>query len=505
MEILKFSLGVRFDLLKDEVSEDDVNMILNELVSVFTIDEVSGLHFYGGTFKLNERDSSGIYTVVIMNGKLKRMRHVYEKLNNDAHIRSLLDHRIPFVQNNVIRRFDGFEYFGAVDESGSITQGSGRKLVFNSSVPERLKFSDAGSIILAPNSFKGTISQDEAIVHLMRFLREKMPYKNLIPIPLADGGDGTLSALENAVLSVRRSAEVTAPYGEKIRADYLVIDGTDAIIESALASGLALCDSSALDPTKATSFGTGELILRAAHEGIRNIYVCLGGSATNDCGIGMANALGVRFLDKEGNEIGTAGEMVNIRSIDASTLDAQVIKSHIIVVCDVKNRLTGIKGATHTFGPQKGADESMIELLEAGMLNMEKLLNTYCGSSVCSNEGAGAAGGMAAMLMALFGAEFKSGAQTILSIAEFDSKLEKASLVITGEGMIDSTTLDGKAVGEVISHAKSANVPVALIAGCKGSGAEKVLELVKYAEFTNSMEDPLTHFDDAAKRLADKL
>ena len=118
MEILKFSLGVRFDLLKDEVSEDDVNMILNELVSVFTIDEVSGLHFYGGTFKLNERDSSGIYTVVIMNGKLKRMRHVYEKLNNDAHIRSLLDHRIPFVQNNVIRRFDGFEYFGAVDEIG---------------------------------------------------------------------------------------------------------------------------------------------------------------------------------------------------------------------------------------------------------------------------------------------------------------------------------------------------------------------------------------------------
>ncbi|MBO6061447.1 MAG: glycerate kinase, partial [Clostridia bacterium] len=278
-----------------------------------------------------------------------------------------------------------------------------------------------------------------------------------------------------------------------------------AVIESALASGLALVKDRELDPMTATSYGTGELILRAAHEGAAEISVCLGGSATNDGGLGMARAIGVKFLKDDGAEAVSACELKDIVSIDTSALDRFVSDAKITVVCDVDNPLTGPSGATMTFGPQKGAGEEKLALLEEGMLNLEKLLNAKAGRSVCSEPGSGAAGGMGAMLMALLNAGHENGAEAILALSDIDGKLKDAVFAITGEGRIDSTSLHGKAVGAVLAHAERAKVPTAIIAGCMGEGAEEVLNKAEFAEFTGSEEDALRYFEAAACRLADKL
>ncbi|MBO4384575.1 MAG: glycerate kinase [Clostridia bacterium] len=505
MKILKFALGVRFDFLKDEYTDDDVSFILNELTKTLSASEVAGLHMFGGLAKLDETDSGGVYTVVFTNGKMNFMRNLYQKINGDAILRSCLDQRIPFIQNNVVRSFEGLETFGVIGEDGRLTEGSGRDVVFPQAAEPRKSFSEDGSVILAPNSFKGTISSAEAILHLRRAFRKRCPEKNLISVPIADGGDGTLNAIESAVFAMRRGMDVTAPYGDKIRAEYLVIDGDKAVIESALASGLAVVKDTELDPLKALSTGTGELVLRAAHEGVKNIFVCLGGSATNDCGLGMARALGIRFVKDDGEEAALPSEMELVRSIDDSDVDHLVKKAHITVVCDVTNPLTGENGATYTFGPQKGADKDALDALEKGMKNMETVLNAYTGRSVCSEPGAGAAGGMGALLMALFGAEYKAGAGAILDIVDFDGKLNKASIVVTGEGRIDATTLSGKAVGEVLRRANEKGVPVALIAGGGGDGAEKIVNEAAFVELCGPEEDAIKHFDEAAERLAERI
>lgn len=505
MEIKRFALGMRFDFLKDKYTEEDVSFILHEITSVLSVSDTAGLCFFGGTGKIKEDDSEGVYTVVFTNGDMMRTRNVYHKLNEDAVLRSWSDHRVPFLQNNVIRSFNGLEFYGKVGEDGKVEGGSGRDISFSVEVKERAKFTGKDSILIAPNSFKGTISSDAAAARLLNAMRAEMPERNAVLVPVADGGDGTLSAVENSMLAFRRGMDVTAPSGGKIRAEYLVTDCENAIIESALASGLALCAGSELDPLNATSCGTGELMLRAAHEGMQNIYVCLGGSATNDCGIGLLRALGVKFIKNDGSEAVSAKEMGEIVSIDGAGIDPFIKKARIYAVCDVKNPLTGANGATRTYGPQKGVTEESFDILERGMLNMERLLNAYAGRKVCSEPGAGAAGGMGAALMALLGAEHIDGAEAVLQIAEFDEKLRNAALVITGEGRIDASTMEGKAVGTVIKHAEKAKVPVALIAGSLGEGSESVLRSAKLYELTGSEEDALRHFDAAAERLAERI
>ena len=515
MDISGFALGMRFDFLKDSVSAEDVRYLFGELKQLLSREDVLGLRLFGGVAKLNERDSEGVYTLVFTNGKIKMMRELYAILNGDARLTALSEHRTPFIQNNVIREFEGLEYFGEVQEDGSLSGGSGKDLVFPPASenprhgiyghPGRKLASDAKRVVVAPNAFKGTIPADVAARSLMRSIRQADPDIITIPIPVADGGDGTLCAIENAVLTNRRSMTVTCPYGKKTEAYYLVSDGMTAIIESALASGIALCDSDALDPMNATSYGTGELILRAAHEGIGKIFVCLGGSATNDCGIGMARALGVRFPMANGEYAESASQLKDIVAIDASGMDRLVKNANITVVCDVTNPLTGENGATRVFGPQKGAVGEIADGLEEGMLNVGRLIDAFCGRDVSIDVGAGAAGGMGAMLMGLFGAKYLSGAEAILDITEFDRKLKGASLVITGEGRIDRTTLSGKAVGAVIAHAEKSGVRTAIIAGCRGEGAEEVESHAVATLYTESEEDALLHFDRTADRLTELM
>ena len=501
MKILKFPLGIRFDFLKDFVSEDDISLALSELTRALSMKDVSDLHIYGGVCPLDARDSRGIYTVVFMNGDMVPMRELYAKLDNDAVIRAMTDAKTPYVQNNVIRDFEDMEFIGVVESDGRVTGGSGRGIAFPEKTGERLKYDEKKTILIAPNTFKGTISSRTAAKHLIKAVRDNLPGYYAVPIPAADGGDGTVDAIEQAIHSFRHSMDVTAPYGGKKKADYLVIDGTKAVIESALASGLALCDKEKLDPMHATSFGTGELILRAAHEGVKDIYVCLGGSATNDCGIGLARALGVKFLDADGEEIEYACGLSEIVSIDASGLDKYVSKANVIVMCDVENPLFGANGATRTFGRQKGANDNQVAALEAGMEAFASVLNRFADENVSTVPGAGAAGGMAAMLKALLKAELRSGAEAVLDITGFDKLLKNARYVITGEGRIDSTSMHGKIVGAVIAHAEKAGVPVAVIAGSKGEGYEEVEKHSAFTEYAGSEENALEHFAIAAEKL----
>ena len=240
-----------------------------------------------------------------------------------------------------------------------------------------------------------------------------------------------------------------------------------------------MLDPGELDPMKASSFGTGELILHALNEGIKHILIGIGGSATNDGGMGAAAALGVRFFDADGGELPGCGEsMAKVCSMDTSGMPSKLETVDIRVMCDVKNPMTGENGATMVFGPQKGASGAVLDELERGMKNLERVYNDYHCSEVCSEPGTGAAGGMGAMLRVLLGAELKSGAEAVLEAVHFDELLTEADLVITGEGCLDGDSVDsGKAVGTVLRHAAAREVPAAVIAGCFGEGYERAAKL----------------------------
>lgn len=505
MDVSRFSLGVRFDFLTESVNDDYIDGIFEQICSAVPLDVVEGLMLYGGKSVRSEYDGDSVYMVVFTKGCIKNMRKLYSIINNDAVLHGMLCAREPYLQNNVLRELDGFDYFGTVASDGSVTGGIGLKHAFSNKNIMRRIVRDQKRILVVPNAFKGTFDSFEAGKIICASLRKRLPDSDITALPAADGGDGTLKAVESLILGRKRTIEVTSPYGKKIKASYYAIDGEKAVIESALASGLALCSDDELDPLKATSRGSGELILRALHEGLNNILICLGGSATNDCGIGALSALGYRFLNESGEEITTAERLDEIASIDSSGADKLIENAEFTVVCDVDNPLTGPNGATYTFGRQKGADEGSLAVLEKGMINMAELLDTFSGKPVSLSKGAGAAGGMGAAFMSILGAKYASGADTILDIADFDKKLRNAALVITGEGCIDSTSICGKAVGVIAERAASAGVPVALIAGKKGEGAESAEMKAVAAIYCDDGKDRKAALFEAANKLADEI
>ncbi len=507
MEVLRFGLGIRFDFFTDEVTEEQKTTALFELCSALPVSVTEGLLLFAGVHPLSEPDSRGVYTVVFTKGSLKKMRALYRTVESDAMLHCMLCPVTPYLQNNVIREFDDLEYLGEVGADGRVTGGARSDLCFVKKPLPRRKFDPSGCIVVAPNSFKGTFSANTAARHICRALRSAMPYRDIVPLPVADGGDGTLAAVEAMLRGRRCTATVTGPYGGEVEAAYYAVDGRIAVIESALASGLALCDENALDPLKATSRGTGELVLRALHEGLTQIYLGLGGSATNDCGIGAANALGFKFLDAEGSEVTDAAHMSEIVRIDASERDMLFFNADIpiVLMCDVDNPLTGMNGATYTFGPQKGADEKTLEILEKGMQNMARVLKEFNGSFSPDAPGAGAAGGMGAMFMTLGYADQMSGAEAILDIAKFDKLMKRAAFVVTGEGCLDATSVRGKAVGTIAQRAAKAGVRIAILSGKRGKGADAAEKLADITTYCEDGIDRTIALDAAAKVLAERI
>ncbi len=295
---------------------------------------------------------------------------------------------------------------------------------------------------------------------------------------MADGGEGTVQSLVDATGGKIINTKVTGPLGgEKVNSEFgLLGKGNIAVIEMAKASGLTLISEDKLNPCKTTTYGTGELIKAALDKDVEEIVIGIGGSATNDAGVGMAQALGVKFKDINGKEIGLGGEnLVNIHSIDVSDLDPRVKDIKIEVACDVSNPLYGPEGAAYIYGPQKGADKEMVEFLDVCLRHYAGVIKKELARDIQTIIGAGAAGGLGAGLVTFLDAELMSGIGIVLEVNRINDKLKDVNLVITGEGRIDGQTINGKTAIGVAKKAKEFGIPVIAIGAILGNGVEKVL------------------------------
>ena len=367
--------------------------------------------------------------------------------------------------------------------------------------------------IFAPDSFKGSLSAPEICGILERVTARIFPGTETVSVPVADGGEGTVDALLLAMGGERMRTEVTGPLFEPVTAEWgLLPDGRTAVMESARASGLPYVPADRRDPRKTTSLGTGEMIAAALKAGVRNILIGIGGSATNDGGIGMLTALGARFTDADGNAVPpTGGGMIRVARADFSGLMPELKETEITVICDVTNPLLGENGATFVYGPQKGAVPAIRDELEAGMARYARVAGEAAGKDIASFPGAGAAGGLGAALGGVLGAKMKSGIDAVLDAADFDRKLEGASLVVTGEGRIDGQSVRfGKAPAGVAKRCAARGIPTAAIAGGIGDGAEGLFDLCESTIQTTvsgpmSLEKAMADAPELYERAAERL
>lgn len=333
-------------------------------------------------------------------------------------------------------------------------------------------------VILAPDSFKGTMSSVKICNIMSSVIKKHYSDAEIIKIPVADGGEGTVECFLEAVGGKKVDVKVKGPYFEEMNSFYGVLsDGNTAVVEMAAAAGLPLVEDRK-NPTLTTTYGVGQLIRHAIENGSKKIIIGLGGSCTNDGGAGMAAALGIKFLDENGNEfIPTGGTLNKVSKIDASGKLKALDSCIIVAACDVDNPLCGKSGASYIFGPQKGADTQMVELLDNNLLHFAKLLNRDLSIDILNVPGSGAAGGLGAGVIAFAGAELKPGIDIVLDTVKFDEIVKGASLVITGEGKIDGQSLRGKVVVGVARRAKVQNVPVVAVVGDIGDDIENVYSL----------------------------
>ncbi len=343
--------------------------------------------------------------------------------------------------------------------------------------------------LFASDSFKGSLTSDETIKLLTRAAGEVFPGCRCIGVPVADGGEGTTEAVVKARGGELRYVTVHGPLMEPERAFYGKLSDTEVIMEMASASGLPMVPENRRNPLYTTTYGTGELLRAILEEGFTNISIAIGGSATNDGGMGFARALGVRFLDAEGRELEGRGEdLEKVRRVDISGLDPRVKSAQITVMCDVVNPLCGPDGATMTFGKQKGGTPEILDRLEAGMQNYRDVLirdlgifpeafersDSQGGKPGDDGAGTGAAGGLGAALKIFLSAQMKSGIETVLDLIDFDGKLEGVDLVVTGEGRTDWQSCFGKVMQGVGDHAALRGVPCAAICGSLGKEYENI-------------------------------
>jgi len=338
-------------------------------------------------------------------------------------------------------------------------------------------------IIVAPDSFKGNMSAPEVCSVIEAGILRADKKAKIYKVPLADGGEGTARAVTEAAGGEFVAATVHDPLGKKIKTEFGVIEkGRVAVLDLASASGLELLKREELDPMKASTYGTGELIKAALDSGAKELIIGIGGSATNDGGIGMISALGFKVLDEKGKPVGEGGEaLAKIARVDFSGADKRLKDVSIKVACDVTNPLLGRRGASAVFGPQKGATPEMVKVLDKGLDKLAKAWIKSGSAKDVTQPGDGAAGGVGAALRICLGAKMESGAMLVMRYAGFFSHLEDADLVITGEGMTDAQTAGGKLCSVVASESRSALVPVALLSGGIGGDAGSLLAVFNYA------------------------
>ena len=328
-------------------------------------------------------------------------------------------------------------------------------------------------IVVISDSFKGTLSSSQAAKIAKECILTHFPHCQVIGLPVADGGEGTVDCFLEAVGGEAVTCAVTGPWGEPIEAKYAKI-GDVAVVEMAAAAGLPQA-APRLDPSRTTTYGVGLLIRHAVEHGAKKIILGLGGSATNDGGCGCAAALGVKFFNEIGKEFcPVGGTLKNIADVDASAAEELLRGVTVEVMCDIDNPLCGVRGAAHVFAPQKGADPAMVERLDAGLSHMAQIVEEKLGKSVTDLPGAGAAGGFGGGAVAFLNATLRAGIEVVLDMVEFEEKLQNCDLVITGEGRIDGQSLGGKVPVGISRRAKKAGVPVVALVGVVGDDADAV-------------------------------
>ena len=322
-------------------------------------------------------------------------------------------------------------------------------------------------IVIAADSFKGSLTSLEVAEAFARGFCRVFPHCEVEKVAVADGGEGTVDAMVGMLDGEYVELAVADPLMRRVQASYGIVNGgRTAVMEMSAASGLPLLTAQERNPLKTTTYGTGEMIADALGRGCREFLIGIGGSATNDAGVGMLRALGFRFLDAEGAELVGGGEILErIMTIDDSGVSPSLREAEFRVACDVTNPLYGPEGAAYVFSPQKGADEAMVERLDAGLRNFAEVVKRYNGEDIASMSGAGAAGGLGGGFKALLGARLERGVDMVLEAIHFEDIIKGCDLVVTGEGCLDSQTMMGKAPYGVLQAAKRQGVPCVVIGG----------------------------------------
>ncbi|MBQ2848515.1 MAG: glycerate kinase [Clostridia bacterium] len=355
-------------------------------------------------------------------------------------------------------------------------------------------------ILIAPDSFKGTLTAQQVCDIIGQAFADTINDVKITKLPAADGGEGLCSCLHKVCGGELKKAEVSGVFGDKMTSEYLMLDDKTAVIEMAVCAGLALAENNR-NPERATTYGVGELITHAKNGGANQILLGLGGSATNDCGFGMASALGWQFWTRNGRNFIPTGETMH--EIEKISKPENLFMLPVIAACDVENPLYGENGAAYVFAPQKGADSRMVERLDAGLRHAAEIIKRDLKIDVSEIEGAGAAGGMGAGAVAFLNAELKSGIEILLKKADFDKKAADADLIVTGEGRLDYQSVKGKVISGIAKRAARQNKKVIAICGSKGEGAEEIKKLaVSELYFSSESEKP---FDEIIKTCKEDL
>ncbi len=365
-------------------------------------------------------------------------------------------------------------------------------------------------LIFVSDSLKGSLSSEDTAALLTKAAHEVFGECACVGVPVADGGEGTVDAVIEALNGERITTAIHDPLMNEIQASYGIAGGK-AIIEMAAASGLTLVPEALRNPLNTTTFGTGELIRNALDRGCRELYIAIGGSATNDGGMGCLRALGARFLDRNGNElIGCGRDLEDVAQIDLDGLDSRLADACVTVLCDVKNPLCGENGATYTYAKQKGATPAMTELLESGMKNYRDVIQRQFGVDCDTVEGSGAAGGLGAAMKVFLNATMQSGIETVLNLIGFDELIEEADLIVTGEGRADAQSLCGKVMQGVGLRAKAKGIPAVGLCGSIADGAQQLYDygitaLYSLVDEKTSLEEAITNAERVYYEAAVKM
>lgn len=364
-------------------------------------------------------------------------------------------------------------------------------------------------VVIAPDSFKGSLSGFEVCDIVERGILQVFPAAEVAKVPISDGGEGLVRLLLTALEGESVKIKVHDPLSRIIEAEYGIIKGDTAVIEMAAASGLPLLKKAEQNPLLTNTYGTGELIVDAVKEkGCQKILLGIGGSATNDGGMGMAAALGIRFLGENHQELEPCGQNLgSIKTIDLSQVDVAFSEVEFIIACDVDNPLCGHQGAAHIYGPQKGANEAMVVQLDNGLAHLGRLFEALSGSKLIDRKGIGAAGGLALPLVAVYQASLKSGLEIVLDAIKFDELITGADLIVTGEGKTDCQSVMGKVISGIGRRGKNQQIPVVVVSGALEKGYEPLCEhgiTAAFATYRNakSLE---WHMENAEQLLYDTI